>query len=298
MDRPTLLLLITTVLATFVVAWTWTAAGRARLLRATARRADLALPADAAPVARRLQGRLTAGVVGAVSGLALAVLVVPADGPDGAVPSPAVPSVIGLAFVGLALATAAHSLVVSRRPVAADGPRVARGRDVGLADYVNGFERRSAVVVSLLPGVVALVAGGAVVTGLLEAPPVRVGLLVLLAVVPPVVLVGSLGLVRAVLTARQPAGSTEELAWDDALRSLALRDVISVPLYAGLVATVLAGAEIAVNLPPALAPAATGVLVLGLLLVGTVVLALSVAGRPARHFRSTLWPYEQAGSRP
>lgn len=298
---PLVLAVAATVVAVPVLLWTWVPVGGRSLLRGTARRADLALPVhDRGAVVRRLQGRSTAATVGLLLGFWVAVAVVPPDpaparGEQFALPV-AFPVAVGAGFVGMAFAAAAYAIVAARRSPGPDAPRVARTRDVGLGDYVNGIERWGTVVTCLVPAAVGLV-----LAVLLADPaaagvdPLRIGLL---ALVPPALLVLSLAAGGVVLNARRTVSSPEALAWDDALRSQALRDIVSMPLYAGLIATLWLGLEVARAIPDErLAVGAAGLWVLLALGTMLVLLVVMLAARPARHFRLRLWPVPQPDAR-
>ncbi|MGJ7439452.1 hypothetical protein [Aquipuribacter sp. MA13-6] len=301
---PLVLAVAATAVAAVVLACTWTPLGGRLLLRGTARRADLAPPVhDRGQVVRRLQERTTAATSGLLLGLWVAAVVVPPDpapGEELVVPD-AIPLAMGAGFVGMALAAAAYALLAVRRAPDSDAPRVARTREVRLGDYVNGLERWSTVVACLVPTAVGLV-----LAVLLADPavagvdPLRIGLL---ALVPPALLVLSLAAGGVVLNARRTVSSPEELAWDDALRSQALRDIVSMPMYAGLVATLGLGLEVARAVPDErIAVGLTGLWVMLALGVLLVLLVVMLASRPARHFRLRLWPVPpavaRAGARP
>ncbi|WP_380164150.1 hypothetical protein [Jannaschia sp. R86511] len=304
MTYPVVLAIALTVAAAAVLAWSWLPVGGRALLQGAARRADLAPPADdRATVVRRLQERRSAAAGGLVAGAWLAALLVPAD-PDPVdrfVTPAAVPLVIGGAFVGLAVAAGLHAVLSARRTPAQDAPRLARSREVGVGDYVDGIERWGTVVVCLAPPAVAL-ALAVLPTGLLDAgvDPLRLGLL---ALVPPALLVLSTAASTAVLAAPQTVTSPVELAWDDALRSQALRDIVSTPMYAGLLALLWLGLDVASAIPDErLATGATGLWVMLALGAMVVLLVVVLATRPASHFRRRLWPVEQvpaaSGARP
>lgn len=296
---PLVIAALATVAGAVLLTWTWVQAGGRSLLRSAARKADLAPPVhDGGEVVRRLQERTSAATVGLVLGFWLAVAFVPPDPPLGEefVPPVAFPLAIGAGFVGSAVAAAVYALLAARRAPVFDAPRVARTRKVGLGDYVNGLERWGTVVACLVP-----MAAGLVLAVVLANPdaagivPLSLGLLTL---VPPALLVLSLAAGGAVLNARRTVSSPERLAWDDALRSQSLRDILNLPMYAGLIATLWLGLEAALAIPDeqfALRAAALWVVVaMGTLVAMTVVLLLS---RPARHFRHRLWPVQQADAR-
>lgn len=287
MAHPTLVVTVWVALAAVLVV-VRTRTGRAQLLHGTARRSELRLPPGerAEVVARRLGHRTTAGALGMSLALLGPALLLPGDLVVGRLEL-GVPLLLGAGFLGAAVGTAAHTLLLARRPATA-GPRVARPRDVSLADYVSPLERWSTVVAVSLAPVLAAVA--LLVPRVPGASEPDLGLVLTAAVLPPLALAAALVVCRLVLALPQPATSSLELAWDDALRSQSLRDVLTVPLYAGLMGTVLLAAHTAMSLPDRLASLAVPVVVLGAMLLLGLLLVVTLASRPWRHARRRLWP--------
>ncbi|WP_418605332.1 hypothetical protein [Georgenia sp. SUBG003] len=124
---------------------------------------------------------------------------------------------------------------------------------------------------------------------------------VLAAVVPAAAVVLDEAVARRVLATPQRAETTLELAWDDALRARALRDMVTVPLTVGLLAPlVLLGAVgdgIVGGWPENPASGLVSGLMFLVLLVALAACVVSLAQRPERYFRQRLWGAGQ-GARP
>ncbi|WP_199425253.1 hypothetical protein [Actinotalea solisilvae] len=270
---------------------------RSRLLRAHdfARKVDLRLedPDGDGVVTRRLARRRGAGAVGGlVLGVAAAVAAPAPDADAGFASSGLLLVVLGW-LAGYAVGSAVIAWYESSRPVR-PGPRLARVTVPEHGDYVARVERWGAWVTA---GVSAAVAGGLAAVeglGLVELGPLP-GALVAAAVVVPVLLVVVDELAaRWLLGRRQAAATPLDLAWDDALRSLTLRDGVTVALVAGVYLPLLLLGAIGDGLEggwpanPAvgLVNGLFAALLLALLGVGVA----SIALRPERHFRRRLWP--------
>lgn len=260
---------------------------------ARARRLDLRLDPELEDVvALRLARREVAGVVAAlvVVGAVAGRLLV------GGLPDSVGPVLIWLVladFLGHAIGLAAVGWWESARP-APPGPRVARPTEVTIADYVAPIERRGlwvAAAVALGVAAMPVLLRGA---GALDPGPVADGTLLLAAVVP----LGAVGLVelasRAVLAQRQVAATPLALAWDDALRSIALRDIVTF----GIMTVVLAPLALLSHLSDNLEGGWPGNAALGVVLGLTLLLLLALAAtalvaviqQPQRWFRRRLWP--------
>jgi hypothetical protein len=136
---------------------------------------------------------------------------------------------LGASLVGHGLGAAISSLMLQLR-AASDGPRIARTRVVGIHDYIP-------VAMHILAWVVwATGAGVAVaqtVLGVAAWPSIGIA-----------ALAGGSLLVfeisgRALIRRGQPATSTDELVWDDAMRSSLLRDLIQTGVLPVLYGTLL-----------------------------------------------------------
>lgn len=268
--------------------------GRSAAAHRFARSVDLHLPSTLVPViGRRLAVREVAGVgAGLLLGwIGIAVLA----GTAGTGTRNVLLVVVVLNYLlGHAAGYGAIAWREATRPVAADGPRVARATVAVQADYVAPLERIGARWIAAAS---ALVAVGVVLadrSGWLVLQPLP-GAWVGVAVVLPAALVLAYELVAArLLREPQPARSTLELAWDDAMRARTLRDMLTVPMLVGAYAPVallaVIGDRIDGSWPRSLAfEVVHGAIFLIVLGLGALALA-SLAVRPHRHFRARLWP--------
>ncbi len=267
------------------LALTLVPAFRARQSRSLARAVGLELdPSIAARVERRLTLRARLGAVGALIGLAAGtalVLVGDLGFNAGAW------LVNGGFFIGLGIGVSASSLVALDRP-SEPTVRVARSRDITLSDYLAPHEliptRILVVVAAALAPAVWLVPRDAVVLpALFPAAP----LVALLAVGAAVVLeVGG----RAVIARPAPAQTAEQLAWEDALRATALRQMLTAPLTLAGVSIIWSGFGALTLLPPSVGQIVLGI-TMPVLMTGLIVVAvLSIVSRPQRYFLRHLWP--------
>lgn len=261
---------------------------------AYARKVDLRLDDGAAgeAVVRRLARRRVTGALGGlVLGVAAAVAA-PARDALGDLSLAAFLLVVMGWFAGYALGSAGAAWYESSRPLPPDR-RLARVTVPGHGDYVAPVERRGAWVAA---GVSAVVGGGvALVDGLGVADLAAPRALVVAAVlVPTLVVVAQELAARWLLGRRQAAATPLDLAWDDALRSLTLRDGVTVAIVAGvylplvLLGTVGDGLEGGWPANPAVGWV-NGLFALLLVALAAVALA-SIVLRPERHFRRRLWP--------
>lgn len=282
--------------ATAVVLMRWAKpAGRTTAVRAYTRRVDLALDESVEPVvAARLAQRERVGVVlGAVVGLAALAWI--ALGSVVSAEDPYAVLVVALAFfLGHAVGYGAVAWNESRRPAPTGTTRIARATAPTQDDYVPPIERRGARVAAALSVLVAL---GLVVVdaaGVLDLGTLPWGLVVAAVVLPPVTVVLHEVFAARLLEQRQVATTTLELAWDDALRSRTLRDMVTVAIVTGcygpiaLLAVVGDGLEGGWPANPAVGVVTGAVFLLGGVMVVTALVA--AAGNPHRHFRKRLWP--------
>lgn len=245
-----------------------------------ARQVGLGVPVDLESALRdRVRRRLRAGAIGALVGLAMGLILEAVFGAlsgslpggstvgatvsgffapyGGGVPSVAVTSygLLALSATGSTLASAASSAHGTLRD--ADGTRVARMRVTRASDYVP----------PLLHGLAWFVCLMAVVTVLLEmASPaaawVVVGPGIGLAVVGVLAFLGYELISRVVVGHAQPASDTDELVWDDALRSVALSELLTAPLAGLSLGALWTVAGIAGGAPLAWVPMGLGVIAL------------------------------------
>ena len=247
-----------------------------------AQRLELRLPSHLEGVmGRRLMARMRAGAIGAAvfvaaSSAALAWLVEP-DIRSNLVGL----LVIGAAFVGIGVGTAVAALAASSS-VAPDQPRVARAGAVAVKDYLAPVELVGARVV--VAGAVLLLVWVTVFTSRYASVD-YVGITMFS-------VFGVLSLVlfevasRRIVDQSQPAGSTAELVWDDAIRASALRDLVTAPLALGVYSLLFGFVSVA---------DANGDVVFGLLggIVFVALLAAAIVSRVTRtqsYFVRRLWP--------
>ena len=261
-------------------------------LRRYARRVGLAVPRELeASVEQRLAARAMATELGALAGLGVMAGWAAITQPTLVDNSLWTLAIFGALFTGGAVGS---GLVAARQAIhhpGLQGPRVARPRQEVLADFVAPGERQGAWAVSLLPAFI-LVGAGLIAVGseaIAVGGVLAVGT-VALAALPMPIIAGSEIIARRLLDQPQPAGSTLELAWRDALRAQVLRDVNAAPIAVGAYATfgmlIYVGAaarhEALQNL--------IGV-TFGLLVLAAIGLAIAAAlSRPHRHFLRQLWP--------
>ncbi|GAA1625176.1 hypothetical protein [Georgenia ruanii] len=301
MDRHALVLLLAVVILGAAAAPGLTALagrGRRRLAHRVARKVDLALdPPVGAVVVRRLAHReLVASATGTAAGLATLLAVAPL-GTAGEPGQYDLMWVLVAVLGGRALGAAAAAVygTLGRAPRAA--VRIARASTPAHRDYVPPMERVGAwvaagVAATLSLALVVLDATGAVDLG--DPPPLA---FVLAAVAPAAVAALDEALARRVLARPQRAETTLELAWDDALRARALRDMVTVPLTIGVVAPLVllgvvgAGLEGGWPANPAVGLVAglVAAVLFGVLVVVLVAATVSAAQRPERYFRQRLW---------
>jgi len=193
--------------------------------------------------------------------------------------------IIGSTFAGVAAGTAVAALTGSRA-ISADRPRVARARAVAVSDYLAPFELVGArIVVSAAVGVL--------LASTLFAAPGAGGSLFAIAFFA---IFGALSLVffevasRRIVDLSQPAGSTAELVWDDAIRASALRDLVTAPLALGAYCLVFGIFGIAESSTHPAAMTVSYVVGGVFALTGLAAAIYSVATRPQRYFVERLWP--------
>jgi hypothetical protein len=178
------------------------------------------------------------------------------------------------------------------RELPSDVPRIARLSSPTMSDYLIVVEYRgaiAAVIVGVIVTITALafgLAGGDAVLPLVVAA------------FSVAALVAALLLARSILGHGQRAGSVLELAWDDAIRAIALRDLMTVPLALGfasaLVPLVTLISDVRLVQPydsPDNVVAIGAMGLVGLLVLAGMILAIvALASSPHRHYRRRLWP--------
>lgn len=248
-------------------------------------------------VRRRIAARRRGAVVGALLGVAATVALLASETtpPAGSLaPLILAGGVFGGLAVGAGVVAGFHSIRITD-----DRPRVARAEAVTLNDYVAWIERwgaRIPVALAIVFLAFSAVLATLDVTAFSRSPLLLLGGLVTLAAIAALAFfeVGSRQLIRK----GQPSASPAELAWDDALRSLTIRDMVGAPLILGVYGTVL----VITDLSTALAAANSGewvriatlisvnVLFNAVAYIAVLALLFAVASKPQRHFLRRLWP--------
>lgn len=255
-------------------------------VRSFARSVNLAVTADSErSVLRRVQARS----LSFAGGLVLAAIVLMGLGFAGVEPGQFTAIVVVLVLYGsIALCVAVSA--GAGRPWVPDGtPRMARVGAARIQDYVPGFELVGARVLSglaVLLCVAAAIAAGASGSGAVAAW--WAGYAVVVVAIAAAWEVNA----RRVLRRSVPAGSTQQLAWNDALRASVLRDTITLPLTAGFFGAVAGPFHVLTELPlPGWIAAGAGGVVF-LLAIGAVlvVIPIAVLAKPGQHYQRRLWP--------
>ena len=188
--------------------------------------------------------------------------------------------VAGTAVTGACVGSAVAAFSGSRT-IAPDAPRVARSSVAAVADYVHPIERI---------GVRVVVAASVVV--LIVAATTTTGIPILVTAFLTVMGVASLALFevvsRRIVDRSQPAGSTADLVWDDAIRSSLLRDLLTAPAALGAFGLIFATATLIDN--GTASSTATDATSLGLSFSGLAVALYGRFSRPRRYFVGRLWP--------
>lgn len=255
----------------------------------------LAVPPHLEPaLRRRFVGRLTASLLGATLGLAVAVVALQ----SGLVPSAESTDVaefwlvFGGFFTGASVAVAIYALAA--KPARPEGERYARSGAVDLRDYLAPVDRLGARGAVAL-GVVTLLAATAVSAAGLTSSNAALSVGGLIVVAGVVALALSEFASRRILERPQPAGSPSELAWDDALRAQSLREIVTAPLCLGswgalAVLFTLVDATDAVGFG-GIVTFWVGAAGLALVFIALLVAAgMSIATKPQQHYLRRLWP--------
>ncbi|TFC46973.1 MULTISPECIES: hypothetical protein [Cryobacterium] len=278
-------------------------ANRPRELDAYARRLGVAVPVD---TAERITGQLIcrerALLTGGVIGVGLAVitaLLLPGGFDAGYVPVLIFGGLGVGSSVGAALASAASAFT----PFA--GPRVARSSIPGYADYVPPLERWSGRVLPALALLAILAAWIAFSVGALGDARLSSAYIwgsagAWLAYASIAGLLVSEALSRRILDRGQPSASATDLAWNDGLRSRALRDLHAVPITLGFVSVLSTFFDIGFlgDYSGGVATAAVvGVGIPAILLAGGITLFIvDITSKPQQHYWRRLWADRAAGS--
>lgn len=290
----TIVLVVLSVAALVWIILLLTPGRRAATARRFARSIDLDLPPTLAPaIGRRLAVReLAAMGTGLLLGWGSVAMLAAAIDPDDA------GLLLAAAFLTFLLGHAIGNGVTAwwevTRPVAPTGPRVARATVLTQGDYVAPVERLGARVLVAVSVVVALGVLVADDAGWFTGVTLPAFWIAAALVTPPALLAAHELLAARLVRRPQPAGSALDLAWDDAMRSQTLRDMVTVPLAAGAYAPLAVLGALGEQLDGAwprsvvfdIVHGALFVLLAALLVAAVIAMAL----RPQRHFRERLWP--------
>ncbi|EYR62382.1 hypothetical protein N866_09010 [Actinotalea ferrariae CF5-4] len=259
---------------------------------ALARTVDLALagPTESAVVAR-CRARDRAAAIGMAVGVVVAAAALLATRPD-----QIVLPVIVTALAGGIGAAAGQGFVAWKESgvtVPPEEVRIARTSTPDVADYVAPLERGSAAVAAAAPAGALLALGASTRLGG-DLPGMPWAPAVVLACLPVVLLVLAQVAGRRLVARPQPARTTLELAWDDALRARALRDLVGVVVAGGaglaFVAIWLASGRADGGWPANVAVGVTSGLTIALSTALAVGALAGLVVRPERHVRRALWP--------
>jgi len=285
--------------------------GSAAMARARrhARRIDLELSGEQADmVARRLGMRARVGALGSLVGVFAvwvpgavwgigpyadaSASVRSAAGDEASFVGPIAATVAF--FVGQSVGSAAVAWSEVLRPTRSQGPRVARASRPGFGDYVAPLERVGSWVVVAVDAVFVLVL--LALRGPVGLPTLPVGLVVAVVAAPVLAVALQEWLGARLVAAPQAADSPTALAWDDAMRAVTLRDVVTVTLVIGVAGPFALLGTLSDALtggwPANPAIGVVDALFVALLVALTVTAIVSTALAPWRHFRRRLWPIE------
>lgn len=271
---------------------------RRRAVDNYARKVDLRVTEELHPIiVERIKGFEKATLVGAVAGGALSgglfVIIQTFAGRESWTQATPLMIIVGIAL-GMAYGPtlhSAHRTIQNRSEV-----RVARTHVPTLEDYVPRIERVAGPLCVGL-AVAALIIGPWLFhVRLLESKSFNLADFLLspgavLAVIALIVWLVGLRISAGVLNTGQPAETTQELAWDDALRAVTLRSITQIPFFlGGLAAFLLLFEVIRESEPPSTLMAGLGAVILfglvGLFITG---ITMYFSRSPARYFRSRLW---------
>ena len=255
-------------------------------VRSFAKTVNLAVTQE---VDRSVLRRVQARSLSFAAGLVLAALVLMGISLVGIDPGDFTGIVVVLVLygsVGLCVAVSASA----GHPWVPDGtPRVARFGEARIQDYVPAFELWGS---RLLAGAAVLLCGGAALAAALGGlSATAIGWAGYAALVVLTVVAWELN-ARRLLRRSVPAGSTQQLAWNDALRSSLLRDTLTLPLTAGFFGAVAGPFHVLSQLPlPGwIAAGAGGGMFLLALLAVVVVIPIAFLTKPGQHYQRRLWP--------
>jgi len=248
-----------------------------------AHRLGITLPANLeAEVARRLMARQRGAAIG---GILLTTLAAVAFQWELGVVNDSEQTglfIVGAAFAGIGIGASVAALA-ARSDANPDRVRVARSNAVTVRDYVAPLELVGARAV-VIAAVVVLIVGA-----VLAATGADIGLypIAVFAVFGAVSLAVFEVVSRRIVDRPQPAGSTAELVWDDAVRASTLRDLVTAPLALGAYCLIFGVFGVTGTGAPALLVTVVGGIFVAALLAAAIV---SLVIRPDGYFLRRLWP--------
>ncbi len=258
----------------------------ASAVRSFARSVNLAVTAEVEPTVLR---RVRARSLSFAGGLALAAVALMALGLAGVEPGSMTAIVVVLVIYGSVALCVAVTAGAGRPHVPEGAPRVAHVGESRIRDYVPAFELVGARV--LTGAAVLLCAASAIAAGVNGSGAVAAWWTGYAVIVVAIAAAWEIN-ARRVLRRSVPAGSTQQLAWNDALRASVLRDTITLPLTAGVFGAVAGPFHVLTELPlPGWIAAGAGGVVF-LLAIGAVlvVIPIAVLAKPGQHYQRRLWP--------
>ena len=285
--------------ALVLVVLTFVPAYRAASVRLMARTVGLALPAGPldsleANFAGRSRASATGALIGAVLVVAALVTgVIPTQDPPSLGGAAEIWLLVGGWYVGMGVGAAVRALSV-RTPVPV-GERFARPGAVDLRDYLAPIDLIGGRL-AVTAGIIVLTLATVVAVNGQGVSPVSVifsvgGIVVLLSIASLIVFEIA---ARRILDRAQPAASPEALAWDDAIRAMTVREIVTAPLSLGVWGSLAIGILLSDGFsegnawPVGLIVVSVLVLIIAL---GILVAAVySIASKPQQHYLRRLWP--------
>ncbi len=247
-------------------------------------------------VVARLIRRERSITFGGLSGIAAALAVTPFL-PGGFESSVVGIVIFGAFLTGVAIGASVASASASLRSDDVR-PRIARASTPEYRDYVVGIERwgvRITVALGVLSVVSAFIAQATGVLGdtALTAKSYLGSGIPTIAAASVVAVIAAEVVARRIIARSQRAASTTELAWDDALRATALRDLVTVPLLLGTAAVFGTFFFVGAKVDPETGGAVVsfvGLAILGALIAVAVALLIwNFTAKPQQHYWRRLW---------
>ncbi len=262
---------------------------RVRAIRALSRSVGLAIPVELeSSIRNRVLGRRRGGIVGAMVGGLIAAAVLELWTIPSTLASVLLPAGV---FAGVAVGVAIAALRYSRR-LTDEQPRFARAVVVKFSDFIAPLEHwgaRACVILAVVLLAFSIAWGASKPHASIPSALALAGVLTAAAVIF-LLLFETLG--RRIVGRGSPSASPTELAWDDALRSTAVRDLASAPIALALYAVIAALLE----LPPTfgmdygLHNIILNVSMIVLIYGAAALTVVYVITKPQRHFLRRQWP--------